>query len=280
MKVLPFQIPKTGKSELIFQEDRGERLYNQLHEHKEIQISLMVKGEGELLVGEGYSRYKSGDIICIGSNVPHLFRSDVSRLDFSYMISLFFTRESFGAHFFELKEMNELNSFFKKIETGIMLQGDTKLLSERISALKSATIFNRFLLFLGILKELNLSDYRNLSSYSSIKGMTEKEGKRMNKVMEYTFSNYQTEVDLTSIAGVANLSPNSFCRYFKNRTNKSYFQFLIEVRIENACRLLEQNPDLSIIEIADRTGFKNRSNFNRKFKQLKKMSPKKFRELN
>ena len=92
--------------------------------------------------------------------------------------------------------------------------------------------------------------------------------------MNYFF----TEINLKTIAGVSNMTPNAFCRYFKQRTNKTYFQFLIEVRIENSCRLLK-NKDLLISEISEKSGFKNISNFNRKFKSVKGITPSAYRLL-
>ena len=73
------------------------------------------------------------------------------------------------------------------------------------------------------------------------------------------------------------MTKNAFCKYFKKRTNKTYFQFLNELRIENACKLLLGNTDFSIIQIAETSGFNNISNFNRHFKTYKKMSPSEFK---
>jgi AraC-like DNA-binding protein len=75
------------------------------------------------------------------------------------------------------------------------------------------------------------------------------------------------------------MTKNAFCKYFKKRTNKTYFQFLNELRIENACQVLIKNPDSTIVEIAYRNGFNNISNFNRKFKELKLTTPSSYRRL-
>ena len=122
MKVLPFKIPKPENNALIYQVDRGDKLYNHLHQHEEIQISLIVKGEGDLVVGDTINRFKKDDVFVIGSNVPHLFRSELSQDDESHMLTLFFTKKSFGNFFFELLEMRELESFFKRIDAGLQLE--------------------------------------------------------------------------------------------------------------------------------------------------------------
>jgi AraC-like DNA-binding protein len=87
---------------------------------------------------------------------------------------------------------------------------------------------------------------------------------------------FKEGITLEDIALKANMTKNAFCRYFKKRTNKTYFQFLIEIRIENACRLL-YNRDLSILSVSELSGFQNIGNFNRKFKELKGVSPSVFR---
>jgi AraC-like DNA-binding protein len=73
------------------------------------------------------------------------------------------------------------------------------------------------------------------------------------------------------------MSKNAFCRYFKKRTNKTFFQFLIEIRIENACKMLHTNKDYSISYISELCGFQDIANFNRKFKELKGVSPSYYR---
>ena len=72
------------------------------------------------------------------------------------------------------------------------------------------------------------------------------------------------------------MTPNAFCRYFKQRTNKTYFTFLNEIRIERACKLLRDKECL-ITEVAEKSGFKYISNFNRKFKEIVGKSPSDYR---
>lgn len=98
----------------------------------------------------------------------------------------------------------------------------------------------------------------------------------MGDVMDYTLNNFNNKIELEEISEVANMTTNAFCRYFKQRTNKTYFTFLNELRIEKACKLL-QNKEYSIIEVSEKSGFKNISNFNRKFKELKERTPSAYR---
>jgi AraC-like DNA-binding protein len=90
---------------------------------------------------------------------------------------------------------------------------------------------------------------------------------------------FNTDISLETISEVANMTKNAFCKYFKKRTNKTYFRFLNELRIEHACKLLIDDNDMAIADIAYKSGFKNLSNFNRQFKFIKGINPNKFRKL-
>lgn len=276
MKVLPFKIPKSKNIGLIYQEDKGPYFYDKLHQHDEIQICYVVRGEGAILVGDMVNEYRERDILVIGGNQPHVFKSDVSVVKESFMISLFFTKESFGDHFFELEDVKEIRPFFDVAKTSFKVISNKDLLVGYFDSLRESDDFERFIYFMKIIKELLRSDIQRLSTFLYNKKYTDNEGKRMGKVMDYTLNNYEQKIDLEEVAEVANMTPNAFCRYFKQRTNKTYFTFLNEIRVERACKLL-QNKEFLITEISEKSGFKNISNFNRKFKELKNVTPSEYR---
>ena len=91
---------------------------------------------------------------------------------------------------------------------------------------------------------------------------------RLNKIYQYTFENYRQNISLEDVAAVANLSVTSFCRYFKMMTKKTFNDFLIEIRISHARRLLIEEEQLTTEGICFECGFNNRSNFFRHFKSL------------
>ena len=107
---------------------------------------------------------------------------------------------------------------------------------------------------------------KNLKSY---------DGKRLNLVLEFTFREFNRPIELTEIARLANLTPQAFCKYFKTRTRKTYIQFLNEIRIQYAVRLLNKDEE-SIASIAYQSGFINLSHFNRTFKASTEMTPRDF----
>ncbi|CAM1357051.1 AraC family transcriptional regulator [Tenacibaculum halocynthiae] len=276
MKVLPFKIPKAKNIGLIYQEDRGISFYDKLHQHEEIQICYIVKGEGSLIVGDAVNDYCDNTILVIGGNQPHVFKSDTSIIKKSFMMSLFFTKESFGNAFFDLDDFKELEYFFNNAKTSFKITNNSEELISCFKDLPKSDDFERFIIFLKIIKLILKSDIERLSTFLYTKKYTDNEGKRMGKVMDYTLNNYSKKIDLEEVSEVANMTPNAFCRYFKQRTNKTYFTFLNEIRVEKACKLL-QNKEYLITEISEKSGFKNISNFNRKFKEIKGFTPSDYR---
>ena len=278
MKVLPFKIPKPNLDALIFQTDKSDLFYDKLHQHEEIQISLIIQGNGTLIIGDSVNSFSKNDVIIIGSHIPHVFKSDISACKTSHMITLFFTKSSFGSHFFDLEELKELLPFFKRAKRGFKVNSHSKLIKELFLKLENSTKFNRFLILLQVLKIASKSNYTSLSSFTHDKKYSTNEGYRMRNVFEFTMNNFENEITLNTIANIANMSKNAFCKYFKKRTNKTYFQFLNELRIENACKVLLTNKDFPIMQIAEASGFNNMSNFNRQLKAVKNMSPTIFRK--
>ncbi|MGB0891569.1 MAG: AraC family transcriptional regulator, partial [Flavobacteriaceae bacterium] len=241
MKVLPFKIPKAQNLGLIYQEDKAAYFYDKLHQHQDIQLCTIIKGEGTLIVGDTINDYKSGDVLVIGSDLPHVFKSDTSTIEESFMISLFFTEESFGKDFFKLDDFKELNSFFKKSLSGFKLLSNQQKVQELFLNLQKASNLERFIGLFDILKLIKKSKTQALADFVYPKKYTDNEGKRMRDVMDFTIHHFDKNIDLDEIANKANMTPNAFCRYFKQRTNKTYFSFLNELRVENACKLLTGN---------------------------------------
>ncbi len=278
MKALPFQIPKTQNLGLVYQEDIENYFYDTFHQHNEIQISIIIEGKGTLIIGDTITNYISNDIIIIGSNIPHVFKSDFNDHKKSFMISLFFTEKSFGKEFFSLDDFKELQVFFKKSLNGFKIINNKELLKLEFLNLRKATYLERFIGLFKILKLFTKTETKILTDFVYPKKYSINHGKRMQTVINYTIDNFSNNINLIEIANKANMTPNAFCRYFKQRTNKTYFTFLNELKIENACKLLKENKEITVSEIAYQCGFSNLSNFNRKFMEIKSTTPSKYRK--
>lgn len=279
MKVLPFKIPKSHKDTFYFQVDDGLIFFDKLHQHEEIQLSYIKEGGGTLIVGDTINRYQQGDVLIIGSQIPHVFKSDPQSTR-SRMLSLYFTQNSFGTKFFQLDELTALEPFFTRAIQGFKITGNDKKLGTLFLNLEKTSQLNRFLILLQILDISATASYESLSAFVYEKKYSDSEGKRMRNVFEYTMNHFVENVSLDTIAEVANMTKNAFCKYFKKRTNKTYIQFLTELRMEHACKLLQTKNDLSIVQIAQASGFSNISNFNRQFKSALTMTPLAYRKKN
>jgi AraC-like DNA-binding protein len=274
MKVFPFKIPKSKEASLMYQEDRALVFYDKLHQHEEIQVSYIKKGEGTLIVGDSITTFQKNDIIVLGSNLPHVFRSD--RLEdnsASIMQTVFFTGTTFGRDFFDLPEFKSLSNFFTHIQCGLLLENVHPNIAQYFDDFKKADEYDRISIFLGLIRHISTAEYTKLSNFIYDKPIKDNEGKRMRMVFEYVMSNYAKSISLDDVAKIASMTKNAFCRYFKVRTNKTFFQFLIEIRVEHAAKLLIKDNELSVLEIAELCGFTNISNFNRQFKATKGETP-------
>lgn len=276
-KVLPFKIPKPEQEALVYQEDHEAVFYNNLHQHEEIQISYIIQGSGSLIVGDTISDFKPDDILVIGEHIPHVFRSDPNASSKSVMYTLFFTKKSFGKDFFNLTDLVDVQRFFEESEYGMKIKANTKTY-KLFNSLKQQNKMERIATLLYLLNALIHTEKQALSSFVSKQKYTDDEGKRMNDVFQFAMDHYQKRITLDEVAKRAFMSKNAFCRYFKKRTNKTFFQFLIEIRIEQACKLLCQEQDRPISVISELCGFPNIANFNRKFKELKGFAPTQYRQ--
>jgi len=278
MKVLPFKIPKPENVTLYIQEYKGESFYEKLHQHKEIQISVVLEGEGTYIIGDCVGDFKKHDIFVLGENLPHVFKRDVSFEAETKMATLFFKKNSFGEVFFELPEFDHFKNFFNNAILGYKVLSNKKQITLLLSKIYQLSKYEQFISFLEILNLVSGADKRKLSSLINLKKYAGNEGKRMSDIFQYSMDNFHREVSLHDVADIANMTPNAFCRYFKQRTNKTFVNFLIDIRIGNACKLLAKKNDFSITEISYKSGFNNLANFNRKFKALKGITPSEYRK--
>lgn len=280
MKVYTFKIPKKPGENISVQSDKGPAFYDKLHQHEEVQISQILEGAGKLIVGDSVHSFKSGDFFVIGSGIPHLFKSAISSKN-SHMISLFFRKDSFGSAFFDIEEMRELQSFFLHAKTGFKVISSNHPFIEDMKGLISSGHFSRFMVLIRLLKKLSESQKKKLSGFLQQKQISNDQGERLRAVFDYAMKNFHQKIELDTIAKLVHMTPNAFCRFFKERTNKTFFRFLIEVRVENVCQLLLNHRDMPIVEAANTSGFNSISNFNRKFKEIKGINPTDYlRQLN
>ncbi|WP_299779136.1 AraC family transcriptional regulator [uncultured Formosa sp.] len=273
MKIYPFKIPKQINENLVVQVDQGNSFYNKLHQHKEIQLAYILKGQGKLIISDSIHPYTDGDIFIIGGNSPHLFKSMDQVEERSHMVSLFFSEETFKEHLLKISELENLHHFFNKAVSGFKPKTKTKSIKKLMQKLPKTNKLLRYIIFLKLLRRLSNCEMSVLTDFIYPKQMSNGDDRRMQIVFDYIIHHFQNDVTLEKVSELIHMTPNAFCRFFKQRTNKTFFKYLIELRIEHACQLLKTNKDISIAQISDQSGFRSISNFNRKFKELKHVSP-------
>src|SRR5664279_1333129 len=221
---------------------------NRWHYHDEVELIHFKKGEGTQFIGDNIKRFKSGDVVIIGSNLPHYWRfDDVYFEENTKAIAdarvAHFTENFWGEHFLSLPENSNLKMILEKAKTGLQINGKARLLvADLLEQLITSAGSKRIILLIEALSVI--ASCKQLSSLSSIGFKPEfgdAESDRINAIYEYSLKNFKSKIQLEEIAEVANISPNSFCRYFKSRTRKTYSQFLIELRVGHACKLLIEN---------------------------------------
>ncbi len=279
MKVKPFKILKPNPHSLVVEVYCDTIFYNQLHQHEEIQISYIVGGHGRLIVGDSIHSYVSDDIFVLDSNTPHLFQSTESSTP-SHMISVFFTKEGFGEIFSVIPELSEINAYFETSVKGVKIRSTGNDLKQLFLDFPTTHNLQRFILFLKLIQNLKQTESQPLVSTLPARLLSNAQGQRLQLIFEYLMNHFHSPIKLKQIAGIVHMTPHSFCRFFKQRTNKTFFQFLIELRIENACQLLLFSPMPTIAEISERSGFNSLSHFNRTFKKIKMMTPSEFAQKN
>lgn len=282
MKAIPFSVPKTNREAFRLQIDVLPHLYDKLHLHPETQITWIEKGEGTLIAGDYVGRFTSGDLFLIGSGQPHVFRNDEkyyrSRSKSNTIAtSIYFDEKYAGESFWQLEELKDIKQFLAKAGAGIRIEGETKVkASKLIEKLKASRKVNKLIIFLELLNELATSKNVKTLSVSPIKTPQQfNEDKRMNDILNFTFRQSHRKIMIDEVASIANLSAEAFCRYFKTRTRKTYTNFLNEVRISNACKMLIEGTE-SIQTICYDSGFQNLSHFNRTFKRVTGKTPRSY----
>jgi AraC-like DNA-binding protein len=279
MKPLFHKVPTQLQNSFSIRHDVKPNFGSIRHYHPELELHYVKKGKGVRFIGDNIGNFSSGEVLLIGSNLPHMWQCNPEFYDndperHTDSIVLHFLPDCMGQGFLNLPETYMIQSLFEKARKGMKIVGKARLeLIELMqTALKSKDL-DRLITFLSILKTLAETDeYIALTTAHAFYQSNETDTLRLNKVCSYTLSNYKEDIKLESIASIANLSVTSFCRYFKMMTNKTYNDFLIEIRISHACRYLVEDK-LPTELICFECGFNNVSNFYRHFKKVTGITP-------
>ncbi|WP_298480902.1 AraC family transcriptional regulator [uncultured Maribacter sp.] len=247
------------------------------HYHPEIELVYVNGGSGKRQIGSHVSYYSNGDLILIGSNLPHCGLTDNLTGNKSETV-IQMKLDFLGSDFFKIPEMKKIQDLFEIANSGIAFSGKTKkIIGEKMEVLEYQTDFQRLLSILNILNNLANSPDGKLLNAEGFSLQTDiKDNDRINIVFNYVKNNFKEDIPLNQIADMVSMTVPSFCRYFKKITNKTFTQFVNEYRLVHASKLLAEKP-LSITEVCFECGFNNFSHFNKSFKAFTGQNPSEYR---
>lgn len=279
-------IPKSpiSKSKVyVIKEIHAPHFDPTFHSHPEFQLNCVLEGEGSRFVGNNLTSFKAGDMVLIGPHLPHVWRNENKYFEkdselSTTVIVIYFHNDFFGDALNWKDEMSQLNSLFQKSERGLEIYGHTKKTISRM--MRELLVLDGMDGVIQLIKILNVlaksNEYRFVTHNYQISSNTEAETTRMNKVYGYVMRHYKDTISAVEVAALVNMTRTSFSRYFKSRVNKSFSDFVKEIRIESACKLLKKG-NMNIDQIGYECGFQTLSNFNKQFKTVMGKQPNQYR---
>lgn len=252
-------------------------LHNPWHYHPECELTTIEEGNGVLFAGDNVTTYEKNDLILLGPNLPHEYRSSIrSNPDYhSKSMSVHFRSDFPGNDFYKIPEAKVIYEILAQSKRGIKLNDlpVQKKVKEKMTDIFEAKGIERINILFSILEIIASSNnHEYLSSQSFIDSIDEGQDEKMNKIYKFIMANFKEQISIEQLASEVNMTKTSFCRFFKKRTNKSFVQYVNEIRIGYACKLLYTQA-YNISEAAYDSGFENISNFNKQFMKIKKETP-------
>ncbi len=276
--------PIIGKKKIWVKKIRKPHFDHPFHFHRLCELTWVEKGRGQLIIGDYVGNFSPGEVILVSPELPHLWKCDAAY----YNGNKDLYTEAFGLYFPDaLADMvsddetsiHLYNDLIQKSERGLRFFGETKsIVTEKLKELVESKGLLQLGIFLQVIDILARSEeYEVLASVGYKKSFNFNDVDRFNDVYQFLLKNFQRDISLEEVAGICNMTPNSFCRFFKQKTQKTFTLFLNEIRIGHAKKLL-QNKNYTIKDICYTCGYNNPVNFFNFFKQIVKQTPKEFRE--
>jgi len=264
----------------IFQDNLEKSTW---HYHNTYEISFITEGSGKRIVADSIEEFQPGDLVFIGRNLPHVWIADKETRSPSNrtleMVFLQFTSEVLGSQLLALPEFKFVSKALIASERGIQIVGQTlNEVSELMLQMPYLKGFERMLHFFKIMNIIGESDSNiQLASKDYLKSRFRPANKRIETIHEYLMNNYREEIDLQRLALLVNMAEGSLCRFFKMNMGLTLFEYLNQIKIEFACKLLMDN-DLSVLNVCLDSGFNNLSHFNKQFRKNTGVTPSEYRK--
>ena len=247
------------------------------HFHSELELTLILEGKGKRCVGTNMASFETDDLVLLGSNLPHCWKLENST-GISMVVQ--FASSLFEGNFFEMPEMNHIRMLLKKSEGGIQFFGAIR--DRAKNTLNKLWIeknnFKKSILLLEILDQLaHTRNFTLLNENKSFSVHADYDCERISKVYNYIENNFQDTITQMEASQIANMTPNAFCKFFKQITGKTFIETTIDYRINYATKQLIET-DKTIADICFKSGFKDMSHFYKMFITRMKVSPYNYRK--
>lgn len=246
------------------------------HFHPQYELSLIIKGRGKQFVGDHIESFYPGNLVLIGPNIPHCWISDDEEQE-NEMLVVQFDPQFLGDSFYSIPEAKAINSMLKASGKAIHFPGYPSGIQEQLARLCESDGITRIAHLLILCEQLSQCEQRLLVSEQYEPDKTVKGADRLTNAINYVKNHFHEEIRQPDVAKLVNMAPQSFSRFFRMQTGRTFVSFVNEVRIAEACHLLS-TTDKDILEIALTCGYGNISHFNRKFLENKHLTPSQYRE--
>jgi AraC-like DNA-binding protein len=280
MKMSYHQVPPNASESFRVIEITGCHHACTWHFHPEYQLSIVLEGAGHRIIGDNIAPLELGEVSLLGPNLPHAwqFEPPSTAQQKIHAIIVYFKEDSFGSDFFRRPEAQRILRLLNRSTAGLQVLGRSgRQIAAELKALPTTEGFQRVLAFLGILHRFALSEeVVAICSSGFVPQGPDKDGERLRKICELIQHRLAEPLRRSEVARQAHFSPGAFSRFFKARTGKTFHEFVGELRVGRACRLLGEQ-ELNVTEIASACGYANVTSFNRVFRRTKKASPTEYR---
>ena len=275
-------IPRSELNSFAIREFKLPAFSSPWHFHPECELTCILQSTGKRFVGDSIARFVPDDLVLLGANLPHYWRNDASAptaASYAHSLVVQFREECFGLEFLSLPELAETRKLLLRARRGLAITGTTnREVKAQMFQLRKEKGLGAIIGLLNILKTICRSDEQQpLSSPGFNAYVDEFASERINKAYQHVFNHFTKAFDHQEIARSLGMSPSAFCHYFKRVTGRTLTDFIKEVRIGHARKLLMET-DATVAEIAYSSGFESLSNFNRQFLEVSGCNPKTFRQ--
>lgn len=253
------------------------------HYHPQYELLYISKSYGIRFVGDSVSQFSPGDLTLVAPYLPHLWRNDKSYYsgDDTKKVKTIvtkFSKDFIGDGTFDNPAFSDISKMLEQSKYGVCFGKDTSRdLHDELINMVNLDPAEKSMKLLDVLHRLSITEDKKILSSTDMRQYTTENSHRIDLVVKYISDNYVNYISLNDVSEIACMTTNSFCRFFKKMTNKSFTQFLNEVRIRNASRLLIQE-NMSVSEVCFAVGYNSITNFNKQFKLLMGCTPKSYRE--